>query len=1250
MTGSSPTGEMDEEPWTGSDGIPSPNPDKIWHPEKWTKSLDNKGFTMNTGMMELDLNPQQAEALKAHVTHVLSQPPYLNGGWPKGTESGSGSHQKKKSAFKNSFQPLMKAWATAFNIPFDNARYQDVIYEIAKQKINASMKGTKKKRDSDRNPDSATTARTVNPIAPQSLSQIVSSPGASPRLQDIPQQVYDTQLSPVMANRITLAGPPNYNASSEADIVFNFHDQANTKVLLRDLSAVCHTDAHGISAIPALRYLDVATIYQDVKACFDLPEFTLVLDSPCEMDGAEVSDHMPLSSLTRIAWQMRKDYRSSVVSYLVQPTRGLKRPLLDEEDVSNESTEAKRLHLTATNTEDDINMLEMPAHDNEYPISQVNDDAGSVTLAPGSPELTYNPDNNQLDDGKDDIEKTDQDEEHNGETLIGTNATDFLMPEQENADKDEENSSGTQADVWDMMDQFCACEHMSKQNWEDVCFLFGRTDTTDLTQPFSFPHLKRSILPHQAYGVYWLLLTRSKIHGAIIGDEQGLGKTTEALFLASLQALLVWLHADFKKNPDKHLKQDTAMQPNAKCPRTEEYHIGIVCVCQLKSSHWLRIALEQNRIQWGPQLFVVPANTLTYDGWMGEFFRTFNSAWQGPFRFTLYVAHGTADVPAHNNIIRLTKQNSRSLLTVSKNDKPFVSQTAAFIITTSQSYKAQCVTNLVDHNVPTYTAVDEKGIEQTCQRAFFRISAIYIDECHQFRGDEGIFARLLKDSNTSSPLIQAALFPMSGTSWENGPIDLRIYIEAFTARWNHWSKRNGGTEELQEAKSKVSQERATQLQSRINTIFQTRGKTTRNNYNTEIKGIAGESAEFFTTIMLRRLQESKWFNQEPILDLPELHQEEIFLEPDDTTAETLNKLADTVREAMRVKYQRSLTAWKNMKKRGPKPTCDPNRLKNMMGSIRAAVTFPFLIELQEQGVIEAFTVNGTASTKLFTCVNEHNLVQYVPKLVASSKRFQYVYSKVKELLNEVETETKPLNPARKQSRIKKIVILSASPVTAALMYTCFFEQLKKDGFTLPDGRAPVVGCYYSGFTPRKKDKILQGFQEAEKLDQHANQKSTAGSTTSSKRQSDRADILIGSIMTLGTGVNLHRASQIFIMEPQYSSSQKNQAVKRIHRVNQRYKCTSVILNSKKVRSEQIAAQKEAFASYFSQLVNEFDEKSLKSKGASLALAERSKSQEPIKTATRKDPENGSSTKPKELSDVSRLISDNIIIYSGSNEE
>lgn len=71
-----------------------------------------------------------------------------------------------------------------------------------------------------------------------------------------------------------------------------------------------------------------------------------------------------------------------------------------------------------------------------------------------------------------------------------------------------------------------ACEQMHPGTWQKFCLFFKRKSTaTSVDDKIQIPGLRRPLFPHQAYAVFWMLMTENtSAGGGFLADGTGLGK------------------------------------------------------------------------------------------------------------------------------------------------------------------------------------------------------------------------------------------------------------------------------------------------------------------------------------------------------------------------------------------------------------------------------------------------------------------------------------------------------------------------------------------------------------------------------------------------------------------------------------------------------------------------------------------------------------------------------------------------------
>ena len=116
---------------------------------------------------------------------------------------------------------------------------------------------------------------------------------------------------------------------------------------------------------------------------------------------------------------------------------------------------------------------------------------------------------------------------------------------------------------------------------------------------------------------------------------------------------------------------------------------------------------------------------------------------------------------------------------------------------------------------------------------------------------------------------------------------------------------------------------------------------------------------------------------------------------------------------------------------------------------------------------------------------------------------------------------------------------------------------------------------------KKRDEAIAGFQEEPMIDDEGNPIIPIANQVSTIKS---ADVIVGTIDTLGIGVTLHRASLVVILEPQFLESSTAQAKKRVHRLGQRYACMSWVLHTDTLQSERLIANRGEFRKMFADAV------------------------------------------------------------------
>jgi SNF2 family DNA or RNA helicase len=117
----------------------------------------------------------------------------------------------------------------------------------------------------------------------------------------------------------------------------------------------------------------------------------------------------------------------------------------------------------------------------------------------------------------------------------------------------------------------------------------------------------------------------------------------------------------------------------------------------------------------------------------------------------------------------------------------------------------------------------------------------------------------------------------------------------------------------------------------------------------------------------------------------------------------------------------------------------------------------------------------------------------------------------------------------------------------------------------------------------KKTDMIESFQEIAKTDKVGKPFLKDGHAV--LKHTDQYDILVGTVKTLGVGINLHRATTLYLLEKLLSAADTAQAMKRIHRIGQEFPCRFRTFTSETVEIEKMVASKLAFFQTLSTVVD-----------------------------------------------------------------
>jgi hypothetical protein len=730
-------------------------------------------------------------------------------------------------------------------------------------------------------------------------------------------------------------------------------------------------------------------------------------------------------------------------------------------------------------------------------------------------------------------------------------------------------------------------EHMDPDMWQGTK-AFYRINPPDPSAPVWIVRLKRSIYPYQLQGAYFMLLRWADFEGALLQDEQGLGKTTTAIVFAATFGWLAYLWDSYYRNKTAHLP--TTRQFGERCPFAQLNMLPIACPCEYTFPSLVKRKLARIAVIRGFQAFIVPPPVLT--NWVREFqevvdFQFRGSRTLGPFMepvFDLRVAH---EIGARYDLA-FTPTLAHRLLTDSTG-RGAERASKYFVLTSSKSIPTRMLQPIKDA-----WARKSRETNEAVPRLQYGCCTCFIDEMHTFRNPGLItdFLHNLGDRKpepefVDTPLYKGALFLLSGTPWERGPADMSIWMSWYRDRWayildefadgRHWLDDTADRDKRCSFSS--IQAMHTGITTRSDKLLKTDSGA-----GDELRQLARDLLDFFTIFSIRRTAHTKWYNGQTLLALPPLNVRYTVVEPvSDAITARLNRAHDEKMREIQASYQERLARWRLFGRRLKRPMPQITDVATMgMHGMRPLVSIPEFEALVEEKVLGGYT--QAANPELFTTSSLNALKPYASRMRQSSSRVQLILDRVRSICCGPTVAVRREDDSVHQGTAK-LVVLTAYPLVALATYIIIRRHIKSLDLRRPDGE-PLRADYVLGHSTRKeRDRILGGFNELLRRNNAGDFVCDARGTPQLD-QPNGADIIISTIGVLGLGVNLQRSAYEIIMEPQLQHSATAQAVKRVHRLGQQHPTTVEILTSQMVQAERVVQDRRLLRERFAAMVQE----------------------------------------------------------------
>jgi len=655
-------------------------------------------------------------------------------------------------------------------------------------------------------------------------------------------------------------------------------------------------------------------------------------------------------------------------------------------------------------------------------------------------------------------------------------------------------------------------------NFADFCGL-RQTSNLDPKGPnrvpvVKFPGMSVGLFDYQLAGVLTLLELTANVSGAILADEQGLGKTQEMFAITALANGLRKNKLDVTNpGPSSRIKHHSdATAPTAKtCPADRS--IGFRCYCYHKTTREFA-----DRIPEGPTIIVAPSRSCL------QLFREAKTKLdQKTFKLRLH--HATADKEdqlSPSDTKELTSSVSAVLqsdgtLRVSRKAKPSQSQ---YVIVTSPHGLSVLANKTL--------AVKVKTGDETVSLPGLLPGLVFCDEFHEYIGHgdkENMVTELLRSqilhvTRGLKPLV----FFVSGTPLGESPADIRPVIELF--------ERKGWADDKSNPMAAVT----TSFLDGVTASYEELLATQTSGLIPDPKKVADYRRrlnQIFKPIMVRRLGTDSFRNR-PLTIIGPLRVNIINHELPDSLVPLVQAFADHVAA--------TVTA----------ANSGENVLRLLNGSngpailekLRLVSTFPNLAStfLDESSSTFAFSASEIKEELLSAKHNVRKTRYFakVPGWAMHSPKLATINATVNRMLSD-----KTPVPGSGSGHAKKLAIFCPVEAEALLVYAYLLIRKSTTTTTSNSTSTPtslrhksILSSMSATLKPTFISSAMTSSQRQEVIDKFLEQGHAP------------PNVLVAPIALIGTGLNLQRANYSIVTGPAWTKRENQQAYYRIHRVGQ----------------------------------------------------------------------------------------------------
>ena len=406
--------------------------------------------------------------------------------------------------------------------------------------------------------------------------------------------------------------------------------------------------------------------------------------------------------------------------------------------------------------------------------------------------------------------------------------------------------------------------------------------------------------------------------------------------------------------------------------------------------------------------------------WLTEFYSRVDRSHPLGAKLRMYVAHGEA----RSLINTLAKSLGTNLDAVpEKNDletirwdhgnqSPRYGSHHITVLTTSGSYDAHVASHVQREIEPAIINHRGKVIRKAIRRCDIVWGIIYRDEFHREKRETAQTPTLIHRINQNQPDWNLpTLWFLSGTPFEKGPSDLQAYLAVLEV--SEWS--------CDPTFSPYTADKIVQLGKEFDKLIKHPGTPQ------EHRNFITKFSNLLALFMIRRTSQTDWFGQS-LLPLPPHEARDVKCSIDPQYAEYFRDFQAAVRAKVEQDFHRRMQAWKAAGSKGIAPTLSVKNLVGASYKARICATFPYLIKLLEDGVVD-LTWDEITRNKWHTNPEESPYAIHIDDIIRSGRKTRVI----ERILNmqDVDIHGDP----------EKLVVLSISPTIAFILWIVCHSEL-----------------------------------------------------------------------------------------------------------------------------------------------------------------------------------------------------------------